>query len=56
MKILVAYSGGKDSQASLIWSVKKYGAKNIEAVFEKISQLMIHITPQVPQDEYKLLV
>ncbi len=33
MKILVAYSGGKDSQASLIWSVKKYGAKNIEAVF-----------------------
>lgn len=33
MKILVAYSGGKDSQASLIWSVEKYGAKNIEAVF-----------------------
>jgi 3'-phosphoadenosine 5'-phosphosulfate sulfotransferase (PAPS reductase)/FAD synthetase len=33
MKILVAYSGGKDSQASLIWSVKKYGAKSIEAVF-----------------------
>lgn len=33
IKILVAYSGGKDSQASLIWSVKKYGAKNIEAVF-----------------------
>jgi len=33
MKILVAYSGGKDSQACLIWSVKKYGAKNIEAVF-----------------------
>ncbi len=33
MKILVAYSGGKDSQASLIWAVKKYGVKNIEAVF-----------------------
>lgn len=33
MKILVAYSGGKDSQACLIWAVKKYGAKNIEAVF-----------------------
>ncbi len=33
MKVLVAYSGGKDSQASLIWAVKKYGAKNIEAVF-----------------------
>jgi len=33
MKILVSYSGGKDSQACLIWSVKKYGAENIEAVF-----------------------
>lgn len=33
MKVLVTYSGGKDSQASLIWSVNKYGAKNIEAVF-----------------------
>jgi len=33
MKILVAYSGGKDSQASLIWSIKKYGVQNIEAVF-----------------------
>ena len=33
MKVLVAYSGGKDSQSCLIWAVKKYGAKNIEAVF-----------------------
>lgn len=33
MKILVAYSGGKDSQACLIWSIKKYGLQNIEAVF-----------------------
>lgn len=33
MKVLVAYSGGKDSQACLLWAVKKYGAKNIEAVF-----------------------
>jgi len=33
MKILVTYSGGKDSQASLIWAVKKYDTKNIEAVF-----------------------
>lgn len=33
MKILVAYSGGKDSQACLLWSVKQYGTKNIEAVF-----------------------
>lgn len=33
MKVLVAYSGGKDSQASLIWAVLKYGNKNVEAVF-----------------------
>jgi len=33
MKIIVAYSGGKDSQASLIWAIKKYGVKNVEAVF-----------------------
>ena len=33
VKILVSWSGGKDSQACLIWAVKKYGSKNIEAVF-----------------------
>ncbi|HCC51472.1 MAG TPA: sulfate adenylate transferase [Porphyromonadaceae bacterium] len=33
MKILVLYSGGKDSQACLIESVKKYGADRITAVF-----------------------
>lgn len=33
MKIIVFYSGGKDSQASLIWSIKKYGVENCEAVF-----------------------
>lgn len=33
MKIIVAYSGGKDSQAALIWSVKKFGVKNVIAVF-----------------------
>jgi 3'-phosphoadenosine 5'-phosphosulfate sulfotransferase (PAPS reductase)/FAD synthetase len=33
MKILVAYSGGKDSQASLIWAKNEFGVKNIEAVF-----------------------
>lgn len=32
MKIIVAYSGGKDSQASLIWAVKEFGNK-VEAVF-----------------------
>ena len=33
MKVIIAYSGGKDSQACMIWAVKKFGAKNIEAVF-----------------------
>lgn len=33
MKILIFYSGGKDSQACLIWAVNKYGAQNCEAVF-----------------------
>lgn len=33
MKVLVAYSGGKDSQACLLWAVNQYGVKNIEAVF-----------------------
>ena len=33
IKIIVAYSGGKDSQSSLIWAVKAYGINNIEAVF-----------------------
>ncbi|WP_282089404.1 phosphoadenosine phosphosulfate reductase family protein [Aquimarina algiphila] len=33
MKIIVQYSGGKDSQASLIRAVKLYGSKNITAVF-----------------------
>lgn len=33
MKILIFYSGGKDSQAALIWAVKKYGVENCEAVF-----------------------
>jgi len=33
MKVIVAYSGGKDSQASLLWAVEKYGRKNVESVF-----------------------
>lgn len=35
MKIVVAFSGGKDSQASLIWAVKEMGVplSKIEAVF-----------------------
>lgn len=33
MKILVSFSGGKDSQACLIQACKEFGAKNITAVF-----------------------
>lgn len=33
MKILIFYSGGKDSQACLIHSINKYGVENCEAVF-----------------------
>ena len=33
MKVVVAYSGGKDSQASLIWAVNQYGKENVLAVF-----------------------
>ena len=33
MKIIVQYSGGKDSQATLIWACLKYGVENVEAVY-----------------------
>jgi 3'-phosphoadenosine 5'-phosphosulfate sulfotransferase (PAPS reductase)/FAD synthetase len=33
MKVLVFFSGGKDSQACLIHSAKKYGVENCEAIF-----------------------
>jgi len=33
MKVLIFYSGGKDSQAALIWAVNKYGVEICEAVF-----------------------
>jgi len=33
MKVLVSFSGGKDSLASLIWAVNEFGNKNVEAVF-----------------------
>lgn len=33
MKIIVSFSGGKDSQACLIEAVKKYGVDKVEAVF-----------------------
>jgi len=33
MKVIVSWSGGKDSQACLIYAVEKYGANNVTAVF-----------------------
>lgn len=33
MRILVSFSGGKDSQAALIHTVEKYGSDKVEAVF-----------------------
>lgn len=33
MKIIVSFSGGKDSQACLIQAVEKYGSDKVEAVF-----------------------
>ena len=33
MRVIVFFSGGKDSHASLIWAVRKWGAKNCIAVF-----------------------
>lgn len=33
MRVVVSWSGGKDSQACLIWACSKYGSKNVIAVF-----------------------
>lgn len=33
MKVIVSYSGGKDSQATLLYAVEKYGYSNVTAVF-----------------------
>lgn len=33
MKHLVAFSGGKDSLATLLWVIEKYGTKHLEVVF-----------------------
>jgi 3'-phosphoadenosine 5'-phosphosulfate sulfotransferase (PAPS reductase)/FAD synthetase len=33
MKVIVQFSGGKDSTAALIWAINQYGVNNIEAVF-----------------------
>lgn len=33
MRVIVQFSGGKDSQACLIWAVNKYGKDKVEAVF-----------------------
>ena len=33
MKVVVAFSGGKDSLASLLWTIQEFGLSKIEAVF-----------------------
>ncbi len=33
MKVIVQFSGGKDSLATLIWAITQYGVTNVEAVF-----------------------
>lgn len=33
MRVVVAFSGGKDSLASLLWSIQEFGLTNVEAVF-----------------------
>lgn len=33
MKVFVQFSGGKDSQACLIWACEKYGNKHVTAIF-----------------------
>lgn len=33
MKILVPFSGGKDSQATLLWVIEKYGVEKVTAIF-----------------------
>lgn len=33
MEVIVQFSGGKDSLASLLWAIAKYGANNVTAVF-----------------------
>lgn len=68
VKIVVSFSGGKDSHDSLIYAVNKWGAKNIEAVFcdtkwehallypfieDVCSQLNVRLT--ILQSEYSFL-
>jgi 7-cyano-7-deazaguanine synthase in queuosine biosynthesis len=36
MKALVFFSGGKDSQASLIWAVKRYGVLMYRNIYLKL--------------------
>lgn len=47
MKIIVSFSGGKDSQACLIQSARQYGADRIEAVFCDTGRLYFYILWEV---------
>ncbi|OLS21608.1 MAG: hypothetical protein HeimC3_34550 [Candidatus Heimdallarchaeota archaeon LC_3] len=50
------YQFMKEYNIGYYYRTSSVTGKNIEAVFEKITQLMIHRTLQVPENEYKLLV
>ncbi len=52
--IIVPFSGGKDSQASLIWAVKEFGAKNVKAIFCDTNWEHA-LTPEHVQDVTSLL-
>jgi len=60
MKVLIFFSGGKDSQASLIWAVNEYGLKHCEAVFcdtgHEHPQTITHIYEVVKQMGVKLTI
>jgi 3'-phosphoadenosine 5'-phosphosulfate sulfotransferase (PAPS reductase)/FAD synthetase len=60
MKILVAWSGGKDSQASLIWAVNKFGADKVQAVFCDTGWenpiTMLHVVDVCEQMKVRLLI
>lgn len=47
MKVILQFSGGKDSQASLILAVEKYGAENIEAVFMDTKWEKVTLYPHI---------
>jgi tRNA(Ile)-lysidine synthase TilS/MesJ len=50
MKILVAYSGGKDNQACLLWAAKKYDAR-LDLCVEKAYHDLIKEIEELPEKD-----